>query len=143
MAALGGNVGCLHARGTGTNNQYVLGLCGRLVASLVTLHVRVDGAGDALAKHDAVQAAQATDAGADVVGVAGSGLVAELGIAQIGAAHHADVGGAVLNQFLGDPCLVNAADRGNGNVDVLFDLARAGGVRGLLRARRREWRNRA
>ena len=134
VAALGGNVGCLHARRTGAHNEHVLGLGGRLIAGLVALHVRVDGAGDALAKHDAVQAAQAADAGTDLVGVAGSRLVAELGIAQIGTAHHADVGGAVLDQFLGNPCLVNAADRGNGNVDVLFDLARAGGVRGLLRA---------
>ena len=102
-------------------------------SQLVTLHIRVDGAGDALAEHDAVQAAQATDAGADVVGVAGSSLVAELGIAQVGAAHHANVGSAVLDQLLGDPCLVNAADRGNGNIHMLLDLARAGGVRGLLR----------
>ena len=133
MAALGGNVGCLHARRTSAHNQYVLGLGGRLVAGLVALHVRVDGAGDALAKHNAVQAAQTADAGADVVGVAGSGLIAELGIAQIGTAHHADVGGAVLDQFLGNPCLVDAADRGNGNIHMLLDLARAGGVRGLLR----------
>ena len=134
MAALGGNIGRLHARGTGTHNEHVLGLGGRLVTGLVALHVRVDGAGDALAKHDAVQAAQATDAGADVVGVAGSGLVAELGIAQIGTAHHADVGSAVLDQLLGDPGLVDAADGGDGNVDVLLNLARAGGVRGLLGA---------
>ena len=134
MAALGGNVGCLHACGTGTHNEHVLGLGGRLVAGLVALHIRVYGAGDAPAEHDAVQAAQATDAGTDIIGIAGSGLVAELGIAQIGAAHHADVSGTVLNQLLGDPGLVDAADRGDGNVDVLLDLARAGGVRGLLRA---------
>ena len=133
VAALGGNVGCLHARRTGTHNQHVLGLGGRLVASLVALHVRVDGAGNTLAKHDTVQTAQAADAGADVVGVAGSGLIAELGIAQIGAAHHADVGSAVLDQLLGDPGLVDTSDGGDGNVDVLFDLARAGGMRGLLR----------
>ena len=132
MSALGGNVGCLHARRTSAHNQHVLSLGGRLVTSLVALHVRVDGAGDALAEHNAVQAAQATDAGADVVGVAGSGLIAELGIAQIGAAHHADVGSAVLDQLLGDPGLVDAADGGDRNVDVLFDLARAGSVRGLL-----------
>ena len=54
VAALGGNVGSLHARGTGAHNQYVLGLGGRLVTSLVALHVRVDGAGDALAEHNAV-----------------------------------------------------------------------------------------
>ena len=77
-------------------------------------------------------AAQAADAGTDIIGVAGSGLVAELGITQIGAAHHADVGGTVLDQLLGNPGLVNASDGGNGNVDVLFDLARAGGMRGLL-----------
>ena len=134
MAALGGNVGCLHARGTGAHNQYVLGLGGRLVTGLVALNIGVDGAGDALAEHDAVQAAQAANTGADVVGVAGSGLVAELGIAQVGAAHHADVGGAVLDQLLGDPGLVDTSDGGDGNVDVLFNLARAGGVRGLLRA---------
>ena len=133
MAALGGNVGCLHARRTGAHNQYVLGLGGRLVAGLVALNIGVDGAGDALAKHNAVQAAQAANAGADVVGVAGSGLVAELGIAQIGAAHHADVGSTVLDQLLGNPGLVDAADGGDGNVDVLFNLARAGGMRGLLR----------
>ena len=134
MAALGGNVGCLHARRTSAHDQHVLGLGGRLVAGLVALNIGIDGAGDALAKHNAVQAAQAADAGADVVGVAGSGLIAELGIAQIGAAHHADVGSAVLDQLLGDPGLVNAADRGNGNVHVLLNLTRAGGVRGLLRA---------
>ena len=133
VAAPGGNVGCLHARRAGAHNEHVLGLGGRLVAGLVALHVRVDGAGDALAEHDAVQAAQAADAGADPVGVAGGCLVAELGIAQVGAAHHADVSGTVLDQLLGDPGLVDAADRGDGNVDVLFDLARAGGVRGLLR----------
>ena len=132
MAALGGNERRLHARRTSAHNQYVLGLGGRLVAGLVALNIGVDGAGDALAKHNAVQAAQAANAGADVVGVAGSGLVAELGIAQIGAAHHADVGSAVLDQLLGDPGLVNATDGGDGNVDVLFNLARAGGVRGLL-----------
>ena len=81
VAALGGNVGCLHARRTSAHNEHVLGLGGRLVASLVALHVRVDGTGDALAEHDAVQAAQAANAGADIVGVAGSGLIAELGIA--------------------------------------------------------------
>ena len=54
VAALGGNVGSLHARGTGTHNEHVLGLGGRLVAGLVALHVRVDGAGDALAEHNAV-----------------------------------------------------------------------------------------
>ena len=134
VAALGGNVGCLHARGTGAHNEHVLGLGGRLIAGLIALHVRVDGAGDALAEHNAVQAAQAANAGADVVGVAGGCLVAELGIAQIGAAHHADVGGAVLDQLLGDPGLVDAADGGDRNVDVLLNLARAGGVRGLLRA---------
>ena len=133
VATLGGNVGCLHTRRTSTHDQNVLGLCGRLVAGLVALHVRVDGAGDALAEHNAVQAAQAADAGTDLVGVAGSRFVAELGIAQIGTAHHADVGGAVLDQLLGNPCLVDAADRGNGNIHMLFDLARAGGVRGLLR----------
>ena len=132
MAALGGNVGCLHARRTSTHNQYVLGLGGRLVTGLVALNIGVNGAGDALAKHNAVQTAQAANAGADVIGVAGSGLVAELGIAQIGAAHHADIGSAVLDQFLGNPGLVDAADGGDGNVDVLFDLARAGSVRGLL-----------
>ena len=134
MSALGGNERRLHARGTGAHDEHVLGLGGRLVAGLVALNIGVNGAGDALAKHDAVQAAQATDAGADLVGVAGSRLVAELGIAQVGAAHHADVGGTVLDQLLGNPCLVNTADRGDGNVDVLFDLARAGGVRSLLRA---------
>ena len=134
MAALGSNVGCLHARRTSAHNQHVLSLGGRLVAGLVALNIGIDGAGDALAKHNAVQAAQAADAGADVVGVAGSGLIAELGIAQIGAAHHADVGSAVLDQLLGDPGLVDAADGGDRNVDVLFDLARAGSVRGLLRA---------
>ena len=134
VAALGGNVGCLHARRTSAHNQYVLGLGGRLVAGLVALNIGVDGAGDALAKHNAVQAAQAANAGADVVGVAGGCLIAELGITQIGAAHHADVGSAVLDQLLGDPGLVDAADGGDGNVDVLFDLARAGGMRGLLRA---------
>ena len=133
MSALGGNIGSLHTRRTSAHNEHVLSLGGRLVTSLVALHVRVDGAGDALAEHNAVQAAQATDAGTDVVGVAGSGLVAELGIAQIGAAHHADVGSAVLDQLLGDPGLVDAADGGDGNVDVLLDLARAGGMRGLLR----------
>ena len=134
MTALGGDVGCLHARRTSAHNQHVLSLGGRLVAGLVALNIGIDGAGDALAKHNAVQAAQAANAGADVVGVAGGCLVAELGIAQIGAAHHADVGSTVLDQLLGNPCLVNAADRGNGNVDVLFDLSRAGGMRGLLRA---------
>ena len=133
MAALGSNVGRLHARGTGTHDEHVLSLGGRLVAGLVALHVRVDGAGDALAEHDAVQAAQAADAGTDLVGVAGSRLVAELGIAQIGAAHHADVGSTVLDQLLGNPCLIDTADRGNGNIHMLLDLARAGGVRGLLR----------
>ena len=133
VAAPGGDVGSLHARRAGAHDEHVLGLGGRLVAGLVALHVRVDGAGDALAEHDAVQAAQAADAGADPVGVAGGRLVAELGIAQVGAAHHADVGGAVLDQLLGNPCLIDAADRGDGNVHMLFDLARAGGVRGLLR----------
>ena len=133
MTALGGNERRLHARRTGAHNEHVLDLVGRLVAGLVALNIGVDGAGDALAKHNAVQAAQAANAGADVVGVAGSGLVAELGIAQIGAAHHADVGSAVLDQLLGDPSLVNAADRGNGNVHVLLNLTRASGVRGLLR----------
>ena len=132
MAALGGNVGRLHARRTSAHNEHVLSLGGRLVTGLVALNIGVDGAGDALAEHNAVQAAQAANAGADVVGVAGGCLVAELGIAQIGAAHHADVGGAVLDQLLGDPGLVNATDGGDGNVDVLFDLARAGGMRGLL-----------
>ena len=132
MAALGGNERRLHARRTSAHNEHVLGLGGRFVASLVALHVRINGAGDAFAKHNAVQAAQAANAGANIVGVAGSGLVAELGITQIGAAHHADVGGTVLDQLLGDPSLVNASDGGNGNVDVLFDLARAGGMRGLL-----------
>ena len=134
MTALGGNVGRLHARGAGAHDEHVLSLGGRLVAGLVALHVRVDGAGDALAEHDAVQAAQAADAGTNLVGVAGSRLVAELGIAQIGAAHHADVGSAVLDQLLGNPCLVDAAHGGNGNVHMLFDLARASGVRSLLRA---------
>ena len=134
VAALGGNVGCLHARRTSAHNEHVLGLGGRLVAGLVALHVRVDGAGDALAKHNAVQAAQAANAGTDIIGVAGSGFVAELGIAQIGAAHHAYVGSAVLDQLLGDPGLVDTSDGGDGNVDVLFDLARAGGMRGLLGA---------
>ena len=134
MSALGGNECRLHASGTGAHNEHVLGLGGRLVAGLVALDIGVNGAGDTLAKHDAVQAAQAADAGANLVGVAGSRLVAELGIAQVGTAHHADVCGTVLDQLLGNPCLVDAADRGDGNVDVLFDLARAGGVRGLLRA---------
>ena len=134
MSALGGTERRLHASGTGAHNEHVLGLGSRLVAGLVALNIGINGAGNTLAEHDAVQAAQAADAGANLVGVAGSRLVAELGIAQVGAAHHADVGGAVLDQFLGNPCLVNAADRGDGNVDVLFDLARAGGVRGLLGA---------
>ena len=134
MAALGGNERRLHASGTGAHNEHILGLGGGLVASLVTLDIGINGAGNTLAEHDAVQAAQAADAGANLVGVAGSRLVAELGIAQVGAAHHADVGGTVLDQLLGNPCLVNTADRGDGNVDVLFDLARAGGVRSLLRA---------
>ena len=134
MSALGSNERRLHACGTGAHNEHVLGLGSGLVAGLVALHVRVDGAGDALAKHDAVQAAQAADARANLVGVASSRLVAELGIAQVGAAHHADVGGAVLDQLLGNPCLIDATDRSDGNVDVLFDLARAGGVRSLLGA---------
>ena len=133
MTALGGNVGCLHARGTSAHNEHVLGLGSRLIAGLVALHVRVDGAGDALAKHDAVQATQAANAGADIVGVACSGLVAELGIAQIGATHHADVGSAVLDQLLGNPGFIDAADRGDGNVHMLLDLTRAGGMRSLLR----------
>ena len=133
MAALGGNVGCLHARRTSAHNQHVLGLGGRLVAGLVALNIGIDGAGDALAKHNAVQAAQAANAGTDLVGVAGGSLVAELGIAQIGAAHHADVGSTVLDQLLGNPGLVDTSDGGDGNVDVLLDLARAGGMRGLLR----------
>ena len=62
------------------------------------------------------EAAQAADAGADFLGAARSGLVAELGVAQVGAAHHADVGGSVLDELLGDPGLVDAAHGGTGMV---------------------------
>ena len=99
------------------------------------LDVRVDRAGNGLAEHDAVQAAQAADAGADLLGAARSGLVAELGVAQVGAAHHADVGGAVLDELLGDPGLVDTAHGGHGDGHVLLDLTRESGMAGLLGVR--------
>lgn len=120
--------------GTGTNDQHVLLLSGRLETRLIVLDVRIHRAGDGLAEHDTVQAAQAADAGADLLGAARSGLVAELGVAQVGAAHHADVGGAVLDELLGDPGLVDTAHGGHGNGHVLLDLARKGGMAGPLGA---------
>ncbi len=80
----------------------------------------------------AVQAAQAADAGANLLGAAGGGLVAELGVAQVGAAHHADIRGAVLDELLGDPGLVDAANGGHGNAHVLLDLTGKRSVAGLL-----------
>ncbi len=82
VAAAGGDVGGLHACGARTHNKHVLLLGSRLKARLVVLDIRVDRAGNGLAEHDAVQAAQAADAGADLLGAARSGLVAELGVAQ-------------------------------------------------------------
>ena len=68
MAAPGGNVAASMPAGPAPTTSTSSGLGGRLIARLIVLHVRVDGAGDALAEHNAVQAAQAANAGADVVG---------------------------------------------------------------------------
>ena len=121
--------GGFHTGDTAADDQNILFYFCRFQRILIDqLEGGVDGAGNPLAEHDAVQTAQTADAGTNLMLSAFFCFVGEFRFAQICPADHAGIRHAVGDHFFRDPCFGDAAHGGNGNIDPFFDMCRKFGM---------------
>ena len=133
MSAFLCHVCCLHTCRTAADNQHFFLF--RCFFNRVGFYRWIYRTWNRFTKHNAGQTSSAADTRTNVFCFSSVSLIGKFTVTQIRTSDHTDVRLSVRNQFFRNPRFINPRNRGNRNMNMLFDFFAGMSVRCRCRTR--------